>query len=423
MQTELKCTAIKVFHKKIACIPMLSLREFLWGVLFTILATIGLGLILYSIKRLYPKLVTLIERSEGRYIRSVKFRGIELLNVKSIMHVVLWMAHIAKLMTIVLSLYIYIPLVLSFFPRTSNLAPKLMSYITDPLKKVFGFILEFIPNVFFIIIIVLVTRFLLHLTFFFFHNIDIGRLKFRGFHKDWAIPTYKLTRIFILAMALVMIFPYLPGSSSPAFQGISVFFGVLISLGSSSAVANGVGGVVITYMRPYKVGDIVKISDTMGKVIEKNLLVTRIRTIKNVEVTIPNSMVLSSHMINYSVESEMNGLILNTSVTIGYNVPWRQVHKLLKAAALKTKYITTEREPFVLQTALNDYHISYELNAVTSEPNQMVYIYSELHQNIQDTFNEAGVEIMSPQYTAYRDGNESTVAFIKKEDDSVSRLS
>ena len=205
-----------------------------------------------------------------------------------------------------------------------------------------------------------------------------------------------------------MAFPYLPGSNSPAFQGVSVFLGILLSIGSSSAIANIVAGVVITYMRPFRVGDRVRIADTTGDVVEKNLLVTRVRSIKNVDVSIPNSMVLGSHIINYSTVAQKEGLILNTTITIGYDAPWRQVHELLKEAARRTDLINQDREPYVLQTALNDFYVSYELNAYTNSPNKMAIIYSGLHQNIQDCFNEAGMEIMSPHYSTLRDGNETT---------------
>jgi small-conductance mechanosensitive channel len=263
----------------------------------------------------------------------------------------------------------------------------------------------YIPNVFFIVAICVITRYLLKVVRFFFSEIERGNLKFEGFFKEWADPTYKLIRLVIIAFGFVMAFPYLPGSHSPAFQGVSVFLGLLLSLGSSSSIANIVAGVVLTYMRPFKIGDRVKIADTMGDVLEKTLLVTRIRSIKHVEITIPNSMVLGSHIVNYSSAAHSEGLVLNTTITIGYDAPWRKVHELLLEAAKRTTKIDHDQRAFVLQTALNDFYVSYELNAVTRLPNSMASIYSDLHQNIQDCFNEAGLEIMSPHYGALRDGN------------------
>jgi small-conductance mechanosensitive channel len=264
------------------------------------------------------------------------------------------------------------------------------------------------------------SRYILRFINILFNEIEMGTLNIDGFHREWAVPTYKLVRILVLAFTLVVLFPYLPGSGSPAFQGVSVFLGILLSFGSSSSIGNIVAGIVLTYMRPFKVGDRVKISDTVGDVVEKTLLVTRLRTIKNVDVTIPNSMILASHIINYSSSALSSGLILNTTVTIGYDSPWNIVHDLLKKAALITTDILQDPSPYILQTSLDDFYVSYELNAFTRHPNRMANIYSELHRNIQDTFNDAGVEIMSPHYTSLRDGNEVTIPSDKRADGYIS---
>lgn len=219
------------------------------------------------------------------------------------------------------------------------------------------------------------------------------------------MPTYRIVRVLIVAFTIVVAFPYLPGSKSPAFQGISIFFGLLLSLGSSSAIANVVAGTVLTYTRAFQLGDRVKIGDTTGDIIEKTLLVTRVRTIKNVDIAIPNGMVLGSHILNFSSAAKQEGLILHTSVTIGYDAPWRKIHELLIAAAGATTNVLPQPKPFVLQTALDDFYVSYEINAFTDQPNRMAQTYSELHQNIQDKFYEAGVEILSPHYFGVREGN------------------
>jgi small-conductance mechanosensitive channel len=216
-------------------------------------------------------------------------------------------------------------------------------------------------------------------------------------------------RFIILAFAFTVAFPYIPGSRSEAFKGVSIFLGILFSLGSTSAIANVVAGLSITYMRAYKIGDRVRIGDTVGDVIDRSLLVTHILTVKNEDVTVPNSMVLNAHIVNYSARAKEEGLILHTSVTIGYDVPWRTVHELLVEAARKTPDLLAEPKPFVLQTALNDFYVTYELNAHTDKPREMVNSYSALHRNIQDSFNEAGVEIMSPHYAQLRDGNRTAI--------------
>jgi small-conductance mechanosensitive channel len=207
----------------------------------------------------------------------------------------------------------------------------------------------------------------------------------------------------------VLVFPYLPGSDSNVFRGVSVFIGVLFSLGSSSAIANMVAGLVITYMRPFKIGDRIKIGDIIGDVMEKNLLVTRIKTPKNEEITIPNSSILSGNTTNYSSLARTEGLIIHTIVTIGYDVPWKQIHQALIDAALRTEKLLKEPHPFVLQTGLEDFYVSYQINAYTKESKMLAHIYSELHQNIQDCCFEKGIEILSPHYRAARDGNMTTI--------------
>lgn len=245
---------------------------------------------------------------------------------------------------------------------------------------------------------------------FFFSKIESGGIQITGFHKDWAEPTYHLVKLLIIVLTIIVIYPYLPGSKSPVFKGISVFIGVLFSLGSSSVMSNIISGVLLTYMRPFQPGDMVKISDTFGEVLEKNLLVTRIRNLKKVDITIPNSMVLNSHIMNFSFMAKREGIVLHTEITIGYDVPWRKVHQLLLEAAKASSYVLKEPEPFVLQTSLNDYHVTYELNVYTDQINAMPRVYSELHQFIQDKFNDAKIEIMSPQYTSLRDGEKITIS-------------
>jgi small-conductance mechanosensitive channel len=390
--------------------------KFLWGSLKTLAASSALLALLLFFNWLAPKTYNFISLCDGRYIKTLKIQSFELLNSKRIIAFATWAAQTLRFLLTLLAFYIYIPLVLSFFPWTERWSPKLFGYVVSPFIMIFGVVIDYVPNVFFIVAIWLITRYLLKFIRFIFIEVEQGNLKIDGFYKEWADPTYKLVRAIFIAFAFVMAFPYLPGSHSAAFQGVSVFLGILLSLGSSSAIGNTVAGVVLTYMRPFKIGDRVRIADTTGDVIEKTLLVTRIKSIKHVEITIPNSMVLGSHMINYSAGAAKEGLILNTTITIGYDASWKQVHELLLAAAKKTKLIDTDGKNFVLQTALNDFFVSYELNAYTRFPNEMAQIYSDLHQNIQDSFNEAGVEIMSPHYTSIRDGNDSAMNSDKKTD-------
>ena len=217
-------------------------------------------------------------------------------------------------------------------------------------------------------------------------------------------------------------FPYLPGSDSNIFKGVSVFVGVIFSLGSTSAISNVVAGLVLTYMRPFKIGDHIKIADTLGNVIEKTPFVIRVKTKNNEIVTIPNSTVLSTSVINYTTTAQDQGIIFNVSITIGYDVPWRKVHQMMIEAALRSDYIVKEPKPYVLQTSLDDFYVSYQLCAFSQTPDKQAVIYSELNQNIQDVFAENDVEIMSPHYKAIRNGNASTIPHSEKNETPSSEI-
>jgi small-conductance mechanosensitive channel len=232
----------------------------------------------------------------------------------------------------------------------------------------------------------------------FFKQVEQSTITITGFYPEWAKPTDKLLTFLTVAFAVIVAFPYIPGSDSPAFKGVSIFIGVLFSLGSQSAVSNIIGGLVMTYRRAFRVGDRIKIADIIGDVTEIKLQQTHIRTIKNEDVIVPNSTILNSNITNYSSLAREKGLILHTAVTIGYDAPWRQVHAMLLMAAGRTEGLQHEPPPFVLQTSLDDFYVRYELNVYTDAPQDMVQIYSELHKNIQDCFNEYGVQIMSPHY-------------------------
>jgi small-conductance mechanosensitive channel len=235
-----------------------------------------------------------------------------------------------------------------------------------------------------------------------FDHIEQGTITFSGFYPEWAKPTYRILRFLVIAFAAVVAFPYVPGSDSPAFKGVSLFLGVLFSLGSQSTVSNILAGFTMTYRRLFKVGDRVRIDDILGDVTRIRLQVTHLKTVKNEEVIVPNSTILNSTVTNYSSLVEEKPLLLHTSLTIGYDAPWRQVHALLLMAAERTPGLLREPAPFVLQKSLDDFYVTYELNVATNTPHSMATFYSGLHQNIQDCFNEYGVQIMSPNYEADR---------------------
>jgi small-conductance mechanosensitive channel len=297
----------------------------------------------------------------------------------------------------------------SLFPQPAGVSTTLLGYLKETFGSAVMAVIHYLPSGGFVVLVCLGTYYLLKILKFVAQAIESGDLALKPIHPEMASPTYQIARIGVVLFAVVAAFPYLPGGKSDAFKGVSIFIGLLLSLGSSSAVSNVLAGLVLTYMRAFRVGDRVKIVDTTGDVLERTLLVTRVRTIKNVEVVIPNGAILTNQVLNYSAMARSQGLILNTAVTIGYNAPWRTVHALLIQAALTTDGILRQPAPFVLQTSLNDFHVSYELNAYTDRPNEFQNIYSRLHEAIQDSFNEGGIEIMSPTFYALRDGNTVTI--------------
>ena len=263
-------------------------------------------------------------------------------------------------------------------------------------------VVSFLPKFFQIVVIVFCFRYLVKGLHYLMNEIGSGRLKITGFYADWAQPTYLILRVLCYSFMIVMIWPLLPSSESEVFQGVSVFIGIIVSLGSSSIIGNVMAGMVMTYMRPFHVGDFIKYGDMEGFVIEKSVLVTRIRTRKNDVITIPNSNLMTSQTTNYTFSAHNYGVIVHTKVTIGYDMQWQQIRDLLLAAAAKTSHLQKKPEPFVRITALDDFYVEYEINAYTRKSDLLGDIYSELHQNILDSFHSNGVEIMSPHIFAHR---------------------
>lgn len=375
-------------------------------ILYTLLAIAGLFLFIFLINKFFKwldKKLTDYEKGLKRKRKSV----FKYLIQSSSGSMFLLLSRILKLALIVFVLFLYLPFMFSFLPWTQDLAQTFYGYIATPIKAILHEFIGFIPNLFAIFVIFIIARYILRILTFVAKEIEDNKLKINGFHRDWAKPTFNLVKILIYALAMVFTVQYLP--SSKAFQGVSIFVGVIFTLGSTSAISNMIAGIVITYMRPFAIGDRVKIGNTMGDVVEKNLLVTRLRTIKNEDITIPNATIINTHLWNYSKNASSMGIILHPTVTIGYDVPSEQVNQLLLNAAANTKNLTRETKPFVLQKSLNDFYVEYELNVYTKQPKKMAHFYSELHKNILDEFNKANVEILSPHYSAFRDGNASTI--------------
>ncbi len=377
------------------------------GLLILVLAAIYA--MLWLIGKGFSKTITFFESKKDKWLKNLSYKDYTFLTAEQEYKAILFLLKPVKWFSYAIVLYIALPLIFSIFPFTRSWADDLFSLIWTPFKGVFVAVWQYLPNLFTILVIVFVMKYVIRFVKYIFNEIESEKLKISGFHADWAMPTYSIIKFLLYAFMFVLIFPYLPGSDSDIFKGVSVFIGILFSLGSSTAIANMVAGLVITYMRPFKIGDRIKIGDVFGDVEEKTLLVTRIKTPKNEIITIPNSAVLSGNTINYTSETYNNGLILHTTVTLGYDVPWKLVHSSLIDAALRTEFVLHEPKPFVLQTSLDDFYVSYQINAYTKNVKNLATIYSNLHQNIQDICNENGIEILSPHYRAQRDGNTTTI--------------
>jgi small-conductance mechanosensitive channel len=384
-------------------------RSFLWDILYAFLATVALVPFVWIVKKLRLHGRGRLEKWISARTESVEKKSVWQVGLTYVVSVIMAMGAVLRWLLLIAVFQTYITVLLSFFPSTRSVSHAITGWVMDALSQLSKSALNYVPNLIVIAVVIVIAAQVFRLIAIVFSEISKGNLSFSGFYPEWAAPTARLVRMLVLVLVVIIVFPYLPGSKSPAFQGISIFVGVLLSLGSSSAVANAIAGVILTYMRSYSVGDWVKIGDTTGEVVEKNALVTRVITMKQEIITIPNAAVMNGSVMNYTREAKNTGVIFHTTVTIGYDAPWKTVHQLLINAALDTKHVLRTPPPFVLQTALNDFFVAYELNAYTDVPREMQFIYSDLHQNIQDKFNEAGVEICSPHFSALRDGNAITI--------------
>jgi small-conductance mechanosensitive channel len=303
-----------------------------------------------------------------------------------------------RVVIVVIIIYTYIELVLGSFPWTRFIAAEILDWVRTPLQVAGQTIVDQIPNLIFLTIAWFITKVALNAIKMFFARVEARTISIAGFDPEWSMPTYNLVRIAVVAFAVIICYPYVPGSESEAFKGLSIFIGVIFSLGSSSSVSNLIAGYMLIYRRAFKKGDVVQINDVRGMVVERRLQVTHLRTPKNEEIVIPNSTIINSSVMNFSTLARDGGLILHTQVTIGYDTPWRQVNALLLQGAERTEGILKEPKPFVLQRSLDDFFVTYELNAYTDSPDKMLQIYSDLHRHILDAFNEYGVQITSPHY-------------------------
>lgn len=363
-------------------------------------ATVVFIFLLWIARKLFNWLVGWAERDVRKGVRELASKSHYILHAGQIWSIVAGLLRSLRFLSYLLLTYFYLNTVLGLYPWTRPLARTLLHLVVDPLRALGAGFLAQLPNLMFLLVLWFVVRYVLKLLKAFFLAVARGRIQLENFEDEWAMPTFKIVRIVIIAFSIVIAYPYIPGSDSLAFKGVSVFLGVLLSLGSSSFIANTIAGLTMTYRGTFRVGDRIRVGETAGMVEDVKLMITRVRTPKNESVIIPNSNILNTDVVNYTQLAKTEGLLLHTTVGIGYDVPWRQVEAMLIEAARRTPGLDAEREPFVLQTSLGDYAVNYELNVYCDDPGHMLQRYSDLHANIQDVFNENSVQIMSPAYIA-----------------------
>lgn len=361
-------------------------------------ATLALVVALWGWGRLFRRLRGFIEQRVRQRIQDVKLQQFHLLRAQQLWGLLNGGLHLFGTVTVLTVLYLYLSNVLALFPWTRWLAENLATLLLVPLHTLGLGFLRSVPKLAFLVVLCLFSRYLLKLIRLFFDNIADGSVVLPEFDPEWAAPTYRLLRILLVAFTVIVAYPYIPGSETDAFKGVSIFIGVIFSLGSSSLIGNVIAGYTMTYRRAFRIGDRVRIGAHLGDVELVRMLVTHLRTPKNEEVIIPNSLILGSEVVNYSTLARQQGLILHTTVGIGYETPWRQVEAMLLEAAGRIPELLREPPPFVLQTLLGDFCVTYELNVYCGDPLAMLPLYTELHRNILDIFNEYGVQIMTPAY-------------------------
>jgi small-conductance mechanosensitive channel len=374
-------------------------ETFLRGIGYTVAATVILLLVLVGIRRSHRWLATHLAEVVGPRLKALAIGGF----TQHIEGIILFLRGVVGITAWALSLFsLYLWLDFSFmqFPYTRPWGEHLHDYMTAGIKAIALTIVDFIPGLVIVAVIFMITRFLARIGRLFFDAVESGRVSVPGLYAETAQPTRRIVTVILWLFSLVMMYPYLPGSDSDAFKGVSVFVGLLLSIGSAGTVNQAVSGLMLMYSRALRVGDYVQIGETEGTVVTLGMFSTRILTPKGEIVSLPNAVIVGTTTKNYSREEETGGVVLTTTVTIGYNAPWRQVHAMLIEAAGRTQGLLKDPAPFVRQRSLSDFYVEYMLGARIAEPRKRIAVLDTLHRNIQDVFNEYGVQILSPHYEA-----------------------
>lgn len=369
-----------------------------WATVLVLAATLVLIAAFRLLRRGQAALNRRLDIVAGRRLRDVGIGGFTLVRREQLVRTTRFAVLTAVWMIGLLLIYAWTTFVLTRFPHTRAWGEALGGYLMDTTAGLFVAVLRAVPGLFAVVLIFIGARLTTRLLVAMFAAAESGRITLPGIHPETAAPTRKVSVALLWLFALIIAYPYLPGSGTDAFKGVTVFAGLLLTLGSSGVVGQAMSGLVLMYARALRQGDYVKVGDVEGTVTELGLLSTKIRSNKLEEITIPSAVVLGNTVLNYSRLAAERGVILHTEVTIGYDAPWRQVHALLLEAARRTSSLRNDPAPFVRQRSLSDFYVAYELNAYCDTPHRRRAALSELHAHIQDTFNEHGVQIMSPHY-------------------------
>ncbi|WP_170414458.1 mechanosensitive ion channel family protein [Ruegeria atlantica] len=362
--------------------------------------TIGFIIFLVAILWLHRRIRRKTLKFVSRHLKGVETATAKSVQAEAIAALVRYGLNFVLLIIFFLGFYYYLSFVLLAFAETRYFAQLLLTYLTEPVLLIFKGVISYIPNMIMLGLITWVAMYIIKGMRVFFDAVEAGSFDMGDFEKHWVSPTFNIARVVVILIALVFAVPYIPGSDSAAFQGLTILVGAMLSLGANSVVSNMLAGLFVIYRRSTSIGDRIQIGDHIGDVVQIKLMETHLKSIKNELISIPNAQLMNSDVVNFSKKTDGSGLLLHTTVGIGYEEPPEKVEAMLIEAANRTKGIKAKPEPFVLWTALADYAINYQINGYTTRGSIIPRIRSDLHRNIVAVFNENGVQIMTPSYMA-----------------------
>ena len=377
-----------------------KLRGLAWAVVLIVIQILLFLLTKHFVRHIRRRVID----GFGGRLKPLVIKGYEFLNIHQAKRILLLLTRVLQVALIVIQLFISLPLLFSIFPETEKFTWNMINYVWNPLQDIALSFIHYFPNLVKVVIIIYIVRWLLKGIRYYTDEIARENIKIEGFYADWAEPSYQIIRIFFIAFSVIVIWPLLPGSESGIFKGVSIFVAALFSLGSTTTIGNLISGLIITYMRPFFVGDFVRIGESEGIVVEKNAFITRLRDIKDNIITVPNNSILSMQTVNYTAAvRHSQGSIVHSDFTFTYKVPRQTIEQYLLEAADRSALLLKDPKPFVLVTTLEDFYTRYEINAYTVETHRLFAVYSELHKNILDVFREHDLEPTSSHFVSVKE--------------------